>query len=223
MTDYQSLPPSELAKIEGPSVNTVAVTQIDLDARITAAFADGAKSNDVAVLIKDTEHGAASASDRAEQARNHALDPTLSNSELKDARDCMDDAAFRRDRLQAALEKLRERLAQLKYQEENARRQVVYDKAKAVRDELASELADLYPAFAQKLVELLARVVINDREIDYINNHALPSGADRLLVAELKARGLPWVANSVETPRITNQLCLPPWQPRSNYLWPPRK
>ena len=219
MTDYQSLPPS-VAKIEDPSVNTV--KQIDLDARITAAFADGAKSKDVAILIRDTEHGAASASDRAEQARNHALDPTLSGSELKDARECMDDAAFKRDRLQAALGKLRERLAQLKDQEENARRQVAYDKAKVVRDELAKELADLYPGFAQKLVELLARVVINDREIDYINN-ALPRGADRLLVAELKARGLPWVVNSVETPRITDQLCLPPWQPRSNYLWPPRK
>ena len=134
----------------------------------------------------------------------------------------MDDAAFKRDRLQAALGKLRKRLAQLKYQEENARRQVAYDKAKAVRDELANELADLYPAFAQKLVELLARVVVNDREIEHINK-ALPSGADRLLVAELKARGLPWVVNNVETPRITDQLNLPPWQPRSSYLWPPRK
>jgi hypothetical protein len=220
MTDYQKLPSALLAKIEHPSVNTV--TQIDLDARIAAAFADGAKSNDVATLIRDTEHGIASASDRAEQARNHALDPTLSGSELKDARECMDDAAFKRDRLQAALGKLRERLAQLKYQEENARRQVVYDKAKAVRDGLADELADLYPAFAQRLAELLERVVVNDREIDYIN-HALPRGADRLLVAELKARGLPWVVNNVETPRITNHLCLPPWQPRSSYLWPPRK
>jgi hypothetical protein len=67
------------------------------------------------------------------------------------------------------------------------------------------------------------RVVVNDREIEYINGHALPRGADRLLVAELKARGLPWVASSIETPRITDDLCLPPWQPRSNYLWPPRK
>ena len=98
----------------------------------------------------------------------------------------MADAAFNRDRLQAALGKLRERLAELKDQEENARRQVVYDKAKAVRDELADELADLYPAFAQKLSELLLRAVINDREIEYINNHALPKGADRLLVAELR-------------------------------------
>jgi hypothetical protein len=112
----------------------------------------------------------------------------------------------------------------LKYQEENARRQVSYDKAKVVRDGLANELADLYPSYAQKLVELLVRVVIDDGEIDYINNQALPSGADRLLVAELKARGLSgWVVNSVEAPRITDQLCLPPWQPRSSCLWPQRK
>ena len=160
MTDYQNLPPSVL---EEPSVNTVAIAQIDLDARIAAAFADGAKSNDVAILIKDTEHAAASASEQAEQARNYALDPTLSGFELTDARKSMDDAAFRRDRLQAAIGKLRERLAELKDQEENARRQVAYDKAEAERDELAKELADLYPAFAQKLAELLARVAANDR------------------------------------------------------------
>src|SRR4029079_19773952 len=142
------------------------------------AFANGASSKDVATLIKDTEHAAALASDQAEAARNHALDPTLSGPELKDARECMGDVAFKRDRLQAALGKLRERLAQLKDQEENARRQVAYDKAEAVRDELADELADLYPSFAQKLVELLARVVVNDRELDYINNQALPRGAD---------------------------------------------
>ena len=82
-------------------------------------------------------------------------------------------------------------------------------------------MADLYPAFAQKLAELLPRIAANDREIEYINGHALPSGAKRLLVAELKARGLPgWVVNSIEAPRITDQLCLPPWQPRSNYFWP---
>jgi hypothetical protein len=212
------------ALLEDPSLNTFVTAQIDLDARIAAAFANDAKSNDVAALIKDSEHAAASASDLAEQARNHALDPVLSGAELKDARECMDDAAFKRDRLQAALGKLRERRAELKDQEENARRQVAYDKAKAVRDGLAKELADLYPAFAQKLAELLGRVVINDRELDYINNQALPQGAERLLVAELKARGLAgWVVNSTEAPRIADQLHLPPWQPRSEYLWPPRK
>ena len=42
MTDYQSV----LAKIKDPSENTAASAQIDLDARIAAAFANGAKSNE---------------------------------------------------------------------------------------------------------------------------------------------------------------------------------
>ena len=92
-----------------------------------------------------------------------------------------------------------------------------------MRDGLAKELTVLYPAFAEKIAPLLQRIAANDRMIEYINGHALPSGAKRLLVAELVARGLPgWVVNSIEAPRITGLLCLPPWHPRSNYLWPPR-
>ncbi|HYI31156.1 MAG TPA: hypothetical protein VD863_25210 [Bradyrhizobium sp.] len=87
---------------------------------------------------------------------------------------------------------------------------------------LAKELAEIYPAFAQKLAELLVRVAANDRMVEYINGQALPSGMKRLLVAELKARGLPWVVNNADTPRITDLLHLPPWGPRSTYLWPPR-
>ena len=105
----------------GAIVNPVAIAQTDLDARIAAAFADGATSIVVAVLNKDTEQAATSASEQAERARNCALDPTLSSLELTDARKSMDDVAFKRDRLQAATGKLRERLAQLKDQEENAR------------------------------------------------------------------------------------------------------
>jgi hypothetical protein len=75
---------------------------------------------------------------------------------------------------------------------------------------------------AQKLAELLSRVAANDREVDYINKHALPKGAGRLLETELTARGMQgWVTNSIQTPRVIDVLCLPPWHPRSNYLWPP--
>jgi hypothetical protein len=72
----------------------------------------------------------------AEEARNYALDPTLSGFELTDARKSMEDAAFQRDRLQVAVTKSRERFAELKDYEENARRLVAYDKAKA--DELGN-------------------------------------------------------------------------------------
>ena len=193
-----------------------------LDERIAAAFAIGAKSADVATLIKNTERAASSAAELAEQAIKHALDPTLSGSQLEDARKCMDDAAFKRDRLQAALGKLKERLKQLLEQEENAQRQVIYDKPKAERDQLAKEYADLYPTVAQKLAEVLSRIAANDREVDYINKHALPKGASRLLEVELIARELPgWVQAGIQTWRVIDLLRLPPWHPRTNYFWPP--
>jgi hypothetical protein len=148
-----------------------------LDERIAAAFANGAKSADVATLIKHTNLAAKSAAELAEQERTRALDPTLSANEVADARRAMDDAAFKRDRLRAAVTKLSERLQQLKDQEENERRQLAYDKVAAERDKLAAELAEFYPAFAQKLGDLFSRVIANDREIDFINNHALPKPA----------------------------------------------
>src|SRR5262249_9938830 len=82
---------------------------------------------------------------------------------LEDACNCMDDAAFKRDRLHAALGKLKERFKQLREQEDNAQRQVIYDKLKAERDQLAKEYADLYPTVAQKLAEVLSRIAANDR------------------------------------------------------------
>jgi hypothetical protein len=93
--------------------------------------------------------------DTAERSRKYALDPVLSVNDVADARRQMEDAAFRCHRLQAAVTRLRERLEQLKAQEEDQRRQLVYDRVKAERDKLAAELAEIYPPFAQKLAELL--------------------------------------------------------------------
>jgi hypothetical protein len=84
----------------------------------------------------------------------------------------MDDAFFARDRLQVALEKLRERLLVVKGDEEDARRLRIYEDAKAERDRLADELRE-YPATAARLAELLARIVANDTMIGQINAHAL--------------------------------------------------
>lgn len=193
-----------------------------LDQRIASAFSDGAKSGEVATLIKDTNVAAKSAAELAEQTRIRALDPTLSANDVVGARCAMDDAAFRRDRLQTALTKLAERLEQLKDQEENERRQIAYDKVATERDVLAQQLADLYPAFAQKLAELCARVAASDREIDHINKNMLPKGAARLLEVECVARGLPgWIVNTMQVSRVIGSLRLPPWHPRTTYFWPP--
>lgn len=204
-------------------MNTVEMAGSELDERIAAAFGNGANSREVAAIIKETEQTAISSGEAAERARKHALDPVLSAEELAQARRQMEDAAFRRERLQVAVKKLRERLQQLRAQEEDHRRWVAYNKAKAKRDELAAELADIYPAFAHRLAQLLSRIASNDREIEYINNHARPSGAERLLVAELTARGLEgFVKNSVQTPRITEELRLPAFEysAHERYAWP---
>jgi hypothetical protein len=204
-------------------VNKIAVaSHPDLDERIAQAFANGAKSSDVATLLRHTQLAATKTTSEAERARAHALDPTLSGAELKDARKSMDDLAFKRDRLQAAITRLGERLKQLQNEEEDARRVVIYDKIKAERDKLAKEYADLYPTVAKQLADLLARIAANNHELDHVNKNALPKGAGRLLEAELIARDLPgWVQGGIQTDRVVDLLRLPPWQPRAYYLWPP--
>jgi hypothetical protein len=135
----------------------------------------------------------------------------------------MEDAAFRRERLQTAVTRLRERLEEVRAEEEDQRRWVAYEKAKAERDKLAAEFADIYPVFAHNLAELLPRIVANDREIEYINNHSLPRNGKRLLVAELIARGMEgFVKNSMQTPRITEELRLPAFEHSAHqpYAWP---
>ena len=63
----------------------------------------------------------------------------------------MEDAAFRRDRMQTAVIKLGDRLRELKAQEEDHRRWLAYEKVKAERDKLAVELKEVYPTLAARL------------------------------------------------------------------------
>ena len=109
----------------------------------------------------------------------------------------------------------------------DARRWVAYEKAKVERDKLAEELAHVYPPIAEQIAELVARIETNDQQIEHINARALPSGAERLQVVELVARGVPGFsfapARHVEVPRITTDLRLPAFEytGRSQvYVWP---
>jgi hypothetical protein len=201
-------------------MNTIALTPSDLDARIAAAFGEGAKSSEVTTLIRETEAAALSAGEAAERARKRALDPPLSASDVADARRQMEDAAFRRERLQTAATRLRERLEEVRAQEEDERRWVRYDRVKAERDRLAAELANIYPDIEQKLRELLPRMAANDREIEYINGHGLPSEGERLLEAELVARRLRgFLENGAHTPRIVTDLRVPAWERDRHEPW----
>jgi hypothetical protein len=94
---------------------------------------------------------------------------------------------------------------------------------KAERDRLAAELKASYPSIEAQLGELIAKVATNDREIDYINSQALPTGAERLRSAELMARGVEaWRMYQTDVVRITVELCLPAFKhdPHRPYAWP---
>jgi hypothetical protein len=198
----------------------------NLDERIAAAFRDGAKSGDVADLIQEAEAAVVVAGEAAEVARTRALDPTLSAADVAAARREMEDAAFRRDRLQTATIRLRDRLQEVRAREEDLRRRLAYDEAKAERDQLAAELTRVYPTMEAQLADLLARIKASDERIEHINARGLPSGAERLLVAELVARGLRgFTVNSIDVTRITKQVRLPAFRYSQfePFAWPPSK
>ena len=94
------------------------------------------------------------------------------------------------DAAEQAVSRLRERLTEVQSAEEDDRRRAAYEEARAERDELAAELARVYPPLAAQLADLLGRLRASDDRIEYMNAHALPRGCGPLLVAELVAREL---------------------------------
>ena len=209
--------------MEVREMSTIVVAASDLDDRIAAAFGDDVKSDDVKALIVEAETASLASGEAAEQARGRALDPALTANDVAEARRQMEDAAFRRERLQTAVSRLQERLKEVRAQEEDQRRRIAYKKAKAERDKLAAELKAIYPPIEAQFRDLMTRIDANDKEIEYINAHVLPRDAERLLVAELVARGLMgFVENSVEAVRITRDLRLPAFRfdRHDPYAWP---
>jgi hypothetical protein len=142
----------------------------------------------------------------AEKARERALDPTLTMKEISEVRRAMEDAAFSRDRLQAALPRLSERLKELRAAEEDARRWAAYKKLEVERDAIAEELKE-YPALAKRIAAIVERLAANDIALDNLNAYALPTRAPKLRSAELLARNLPSFspAQFVTIPRIGQQ------------------
>jgi hypothetical protein len=181
----------------------------DLDDRIAAAFADRVQSGVVATLIAEAEAASLASGESAERAKQRALDPALTASTIVEARREMDDAAFKRERLQTAVTRLQARLKEVKAEEEDRRRWLVYKRLKDERDRLVVELKAIYPDIEAKLGKLISDLERNEREIFFINCHELPAGAQRLQSAELIARGIgSWRVGMADVVRIVEQLCL---------------
>jgi hypothetical protein len=140
----------------------------ELDGRIAAAFADDAKSGDVARLLAEVKTVTSAAEAAADTARKHALDPLLSGDDLKLARREMLDAAFKRDRLQEASTKLTERVEALKALEADRRMWAEHERVLDERDRLAEEMERMADPVAQ-IAHLVRQIEACDREIGRLN------------------------------------------------------
>jgi hypothetical protein len=126
------------------------------------------------------------------------------------------------DAAEQAVSRLRDRLTAVQSAEEDDRRRAAYEEARAERDELAAELARVYPPLAAQLADLLGRLRASDDRVEFINN-ALPRGCGPLLVAELVARELDgFVRDLVNIPGIVRRVQLPAFQYdiHAPYAWP---
>jgi hypothetical protein len=198
---------------------------LNLDQRIKRAFEDGhSTSTTVAELIQEVQTAVIESAEAVELARAQALDPRLATSAIDAARALLESAEFRQQRLTIAVTKLKERLEWLREQEEDAKRQAVYDKVQEQRDALAKELREVYPEAAQRIAELLGRIVANDAEIARLK---LPNGRGRPFGAELVARGLQHFQTGPQNlsfiPCLIERVCLPSFKYEDGpLLWPRR-
>jgi hypothetical protein len=190
----------------------------DLERRIATALEDETTSADLIVLLDETEAAIAAASTAAEAEREKALDPLLSPDPAQ-ARAAMEDAAFTRDRLRAVLPRLEQRLTEVKAAEYAAIWEPEFQEVKVTRDELATELRELYPRLATQLADLFYRIEAADKEVSCINGSAPSGDHRRLLGVELTARNL--ASFSTARPSIMKELKLPHFDHSDRMVWPP--
>jgi hypothetical protein len=191
-----------------------------LEERITAALTDSIASSDLVALISETEEAIDAADAAAERERVKALDPIASPDPVL-ARAVMEDAAFTRVRLQTVLPRLHARLKQIEAAEYLARWKPDYERVKAVRDALAAEMREVYPAAVSRLTDLFHRMAACDRECSRVNGSAPPGDHPRLRKVELAARGVEtllqpdiWIAEMLRLPYFVREK-------GPIYAWPP--
>jgi hypothetical protein len=196
-----------------------------LEQRIAAALADNKiDSSALATLIAETETAVTTADEAATTAHELAFDLIASPDPTK-ARAAMEQAAFTCDCLRSVLPRLQQHFKEVSSQEDYTRWVAGYEQTKAKRDAAAAELRTLYPEIVSKLVDLLSRIEVIDREVERVRS-AKPfdakeaNGDGRWLVeTELTARGLDHFG--VYDLKILKDLALPSFTEAAKLAWPP--
>jgi hypothetical protein len=105
------------------------------------------------------------------------------------------------------LPRLNARFKEMKAAEYLARWEPDYKQVEALRDALAAELREVYPAAVAQLADLFNRMAVCDRECSRIDSTAPYGEHRRLLGVELTARGVEilwqpdvWIAKKLRLP-----------------------
>jgi hypothetical protein len=130
--------------------------------------------------------GAVDDADRtASEARARSVDPAIIDA---DAHGMAKDAEFVAQRLHNAMTALQELRCDAVAREQATAWQADADAVEAIRDKLAAEMAEKYPAATAWIVDFFQRMAACDQEVSRINGSAPPLEHRRPLGVELTAR-----------------------------------
>jgi hypothetical protein len=196
-----------------------------LEQRIATALADPELgSESLARLIAEVEEAAQQADAAAAKARSDALDPAVVIDAAKVGAEVAT-AELRRDRLNAALPKLREAHQQAGERDYALAWWADFEATQGELNALAAELAKVYPDCVQRLVGILERIPAMNARVDRVNLRAPGGVGDRLESVEQLARGVSGFGpNGLLS--LTTELKLPKFTfgddgDRYQYAWPP--
>ena len=164
-----------------------------------------AKSDAIAALIIEVEAAAHEADATATKTREEALDPTTVVDAAKVGAAVVT-AELTRDRLQAALPRLRASYTEVREQEDLAAWKADAEKLEVRRIQKMTEFADFYPPMYERIVDHLYSMCALDRVIDDLNRRR-PNGSLRAL--------------EYSTPAFTADLKIPDPYNKDQPLWPP--
>jgi hypothetical protein len=148
-----------------------------LDARVAHALTSASPIAYLQSLIVETEAGVVAADAAAKREREKSLDPSTSPSDAEQASKRASIAQLTRDRLRAALPRVRQRLAEALAQDRADKWHADADKVDGMVAAAAERLAG-YQKVAEQIVALLDEAEAANKEAERVNHYA-PDGVHR--------------------------------------------
>jgi hypothetical protein len=167
----------------------------------------GRRPSDLSQLLAEAEAAVAAADADAAKAREQALDPAIVIDVAQVSAE-VTAAELTRDRLQAALPRLRTRYTEVRRQEDVTKWKAEAEKLGARRDELRMEFARTLPVeLIKQIAERLHAMREFDKEIDTLNRRRPDDRSVRPL--------------AYATPEFARELKIPNMEKPGQFLWPP--